>query len=216
MALELIGREHPAGVLRAEIGRATVSHGGLVLSGSCWDSSAAPGFWPWVQVIRALRRQATPAEWAAAEEAAGGRLAVLLGEPGDPADGFGMYDGVTSALVAVSQRRPVLVVVDDLHWADPSSVRLLEFVAQHTWFERLLLVGTYRDVEVDVTGHPLAPLMLPLLAKATTVTLTGLGRDEVAALMTRTVGLEPEPDLVTEVHLRTGGNPFFVEQTVRL
>lgn len=244
MALELIGREHPAGVLRAEIGRATASHGGLVLvtgeagigkttlvtdamdvarglgalvlSGSCWDSSAAPGFWPWVQVIRALRRQATPAEWAAAEEAAGGRLSVLLGEPGDPGDGFGMYDGVTSALVAVSQRRPVLVVVDDLHWADPSSVRLLEFVAQHTWFERLLLVGTYRDVEVDVTGHPLAPLMLPLLAKATTVTLTGLGRDEVAALMTRTVGLEPEPDLVTEVHLRTGGNPFFVEQTVRL
>jgi hypothetical protein len=244
MALELIGRDHPAGVLRAEITRATASHGGLVLvtgeagigkttlvtnamdvarglgalvlSGSCWDSSAAPGFWPWVQVIRALRRQATPAEWAAAEQAAGGRLAVLLGEPGEPTDGFGMYDGVTSALVAVSQRRPVLVVVDDLHWADPSSVRLLEFVAQHTWFERLLLVGTYRDVEVDVTGHPLAPLLLPLLAKATTVTLTGLDRDEVAALMTRTVGLEPEPDLVTEVHLRTGGNPFFVEQTVRL
>lgn len=243
MKAELIGRDHPAGVLRAEIGRATASHGGLVLvtgeagigkttlvtdamevarehgalvlSGSCWDSSAAPGFWPWVQVIRGMRRQATPAEWAAAEEAAGGQLAVLLGESGAN-DGFGMYDAVTSALVAVSQRRPVLVVVDDLHWADPSSVRLLEFVAQHTWFERLLLVGTYRDVEVEATEHPLAPLMLPLLAKATTVTLTGLDRDGVGALMTRTVGTEPTADLVTEVHLRTGGNPFFVEQTVRL
>jgi tetratricopeptide (TPR) repeat protein len=231
-------------VLRAEIGRAVDSHGGLVLvtgeagigkttlvtdamevareqgalvlSGSCWDSSAAPGFWPWVQVIRALRRQATAGEWAAAEEAASGQLAVLLGESGDPADGFGMYDAVTSALVAVSQRRPVLVVVDDLHWADPSSVRLLEFVAQHTWFERLLLVGTYRDVEVEATEHPLAPLMLPLLAKATTVTLTGLDRDDVGSLMARTVGVAPDPDLITEVHLRTGGNPFFVEQTVRL
>jgi tetratricopeptide (TPR) repeat protein len=244
MKVGLIGRDHPAGVLRAEIGRATESHGGLVLvtgeagigkttlvtdameearrlgalvlSGSCWDSSAAPGFWPWVQVVRGLRRQASPAEWAAAEEAAGGQLAVLLGESGDPVDGFGMYDAVTSALVAVSQRRPVLVVVDDLHWADPSSVRLLEFVAQHTWFERLLLVATYRDVEVEATDHPLAPLVLPLLAKATTVTLTGLDRDGVEALMARTVGLAPENDLVTEVHLRTGGNPFFVEQTVRL
>jgi tetratricopeptide (TPR) repeat protein len=244
MRAGLIGRDHPVAVLRAEIGRAVDSHGGLVLvtgeagigkttlvtdamevarergalvlSGSCWDSSAAPGFWPWVQVIRALRRQATPAEWAAAEEAASGQLGVLLGESGDPVDGFGMYDAVTSALVAVSQRRPVLVVVDDLHWADPSSVRLLEFVAQHTWFERLLLVGTYRDVEVDAQGHPLAPLMLPLLAKATTVTLTGLDRDDVGSLMARTVGVVPEPDLITEVHLRTGGNPFFVEQTVRL
>jgi hypothetical protein len=248
MALELIGRDHPVGVLRTEISRATESHGGLVLvtgeagigkttlvtdamevarergalvlSGSCWDSSAAPGFWPWVQVIRGLRRQATAAEWAAAEEAAGGQLSILLGEPGRVGDAaesqFGTYDAVTSALVAVSQRRPVLVVVDDLHWADPSSVRLLEFVAQHTWFERLLLVGTYRDVEVEAVDHPLAPLMLPLLAKATTVTLTGLDRDEVGALMARTVGVEPESGLVDEVHLRTGGNPFFVEQTVRL
>jgi tetratricopeptide (TPR) repeat protein len=246
MAPELIGRDHPAGVLRAEISRAVASHGGLVLvtgeagigkttlvtdameaaradgalvlSGSCWDSAAAPGFWPWVQVIRGLRRLAEPAEWAEAEQAANGQLSILLGEQGasEPADGFGMYDAVTSALVAVAQRRPVAVVVDDLHWADPSSVRLLEFVAQHTWFERLLLVGTYRDVEVDATDHPLAPLMLPLLAKATTVTLTGLGRAEVGALMTRTVGAEPDADLLTEVHLRTGGNPFFVEQTARL
>jgi hypothetical protein len=237
----LIGREHPAGVLRAEIGRAVVSHGGLVLvtgeagigkttlvtdamevareqgalvlSGSCWDSSAAPGLWPWVQVIRGLRRQATAGEW----EAAGGQLGVLLGEQHETDENhFGVYDAVTSALVAVSQRRPVMAVVDDLHWADPSSVRLLEFVAQHTWFERLLLVATYRDVEVEATDHPLAPLMLPLLAKATTVTLTGLGRDDVGTLMTRTVGVAPDDDLVTEVHTRTGGNPFFVEQTVRL
>ncbi|MPZ80187.1 MAG: AAA family ATPase [Actinophytocola sp.] len=242
---ELIGRDHPAGVLRAEIGRAAGSHGGLVLvtgeagigkttlvtagmetarrdgalvlSGSCWDSTAAPGYWPWVQVVRGLRRQATAEEWMAVQEAAGPPLAFLLGDTrGEQADGFQMYDAVTSALVAVAQRRPVVVVLDDLHWADPESVRLLEFVAQHTWFERLLLVGTYRDVEVEAADHPLAPLMLPLLARATTVTLTGLGEAEVGALIARTTGAEPAADLVTEVHLRTGGNPFFVEQTARL
>ena len=249
MALELIGRDHPAGLLRAEIGRVADSHGGLVLvtgeagigkttlvtdamdvarrggalvlSGSCWDSAAAPGFWPWTQVVRGLRRHATESEWTAVEQATGGALAALLGDqPGGgesgPADGFQLYDAVTSALVAVSQRRPVVVVLDDLHWADPASIRLLEFVAQHTWFERLLIVGTYRDVEVEAAEHQLAPLLLPLGSRATMITLTGLGHDEVGALITRTVGEAAEPDLVAEVFVRTGGNPFFVEQTARL
>ncbi|GAA2108383.1 ATP-binding protein [Actinomadura alba] len=246
MTPALIGRDHPAGVLRAEIARVADSHGGLVLvtgeagigkttlvtgavdearrlgalvvSGSCWDSESAPGYWPWVQVIRGLRRGATPEEWAAAESAAGGGLAVMLGESSnaEAVEAFQLYDAVTSALVSVSQSRPVVVVLDDLHWADAASVRLLEFAARHTWFERLLLVGTYRDVEVELAEHPLRPLMLSLVAKATTVTLTGLDRDEVGALMLRTAGDEPDADLVTEVHRRTGGNPFFVEQTARL
>jgi hypothetical protein len=252
----IIGREHPAGLLRAEIGRAVDSHGGLVLvtgeagigkttlvtdaaeearrrgalvlSGSCWESDSGPGYWPWVQVLRGLRRAATPEEWAAAAAAGGIGLAVLLGEApaASPdagsahdaarAEAFQLYDAVTTALVSVSQRRPVVVVLDDLHWADSASLRLLEFAAQHTWFERLLLVGTYRDVEVESAGHPLEPLLLPLVAKATSVTLTGLDRDEVAALIARTAGREPDPEVVAEVHRRTGGNPFFVEQAARL
>ncbi|MGV0100580.1 AAA family ATPase, partial [Streptomyces californicus] len=302
MTPALFGRDHPAGVLRSEIGRATDSHGGLVLvtgeagigkstlvtdaahearrrgalvvGGSCWDSDNTPGYWPWVQILRGLRRSATAAEWAAAQEASDGRLAALLGDPvraasggvevpglgalpppasgeapgttagmqgappssgppepsgppgssgspgGGPVDGadaFGLFDAVTTALVTLSQSRPLVVVLDDLHSADPSSLRLLEFVAQHAWFERLLLIGTYRDVEVEGTGHPLQPLILPLVSRATaTLTLTGLGRDEVGALMAVTTGREPAPELVDEVHRRTGGNPFFVEQTARL
>jgi hypothetical protein len=242
----LIGRDHPAAVLGAEISRAAGSHGGLVLvtgeagigkttlvtraveqargsgalvlSGACWDSGSAPGYWPWTQVVRGLRRGATPEEWAAADEVAGDGLAVLLGDaPAGPApEGFLLFDAVTSALVAVSQHRPVVVVLDDLHWADTASLRLLEFAAQHTWFERLLLIGTYRDAEVESAEHPVRPLLMPLVARATTVSLTGLTRDEVGALMAQTVGRQPEESLVTEVHRRTGGNPFFVEQTARL
>lgn len=247
MTPALIGRDHPAGVLRAEIGRATDSHGGLVLvageagigkttlvttvalearqrgalvlGGTCWEGSA-PGYWPWVQVVRGMRRGLGEDEWAKAEEAAGGRLAVLLGEAAGDAeakDAFSVYDAVTTALVTVSQDRPVVVVLDDLHWADTASLRLLEFAAQHAWFERLLLIGTYRDVEVEAPGHPLRRLILPLVARATTaVTLTGLDRDDVGALLALTTGREPEPALVDEVHSRTGGNPFFVEQTARL
>ncbi|MEV1047082.1 AAA family ATPase [Streptomyces sp. NPDC049916] len=334
MTPALFGRDHPSGVLRAEIARATDSHGGLVLvtgeagigkttlvtdaahearrrgalvvGGSCWDSGSTPGYWPWVQVLRALRRSATAAEWAAAQEASDGRLGVLLGDPGagthgspvphgsaeplttgpgvgpgpgtgahpatpagiaagsgsgavvgpgasagpgaaaasgvgigavegvgavqgvgagavlgsggvEGVEAFGLFDAVTTALVAISQSRPLVVVLDDLHSADPASLRLLEFAAQHAWFERLLLVGTYRDVEVDAPGHPLQALILPLVSRAsTTLTLTGLGRAEVGALMTVTTGREPAPALIDEVHRRTGGNPFFVEQTARL
>ncbi|SCL20502.1 Predicted ATPase [Micromonospora rhizosphaerae] len=263
----IIGREHPASVLRAEVDRASTSHGGLVLvtgepgigkttlvtavaeearergalvlGAACWDSDSAPGYWPWVQVLRGLRR--SPDDWALAREAAAPGLAVLLGETTGASRGghstgstdssggttaetaddgdleaFALYDAVTSALVAVSQRRPVVVVLDDLHWADAASMRLLQFAAQHTWFERLLLIGTYRDAEVESGEHPLRPLLMPLTAKATTITLTGLSRDEVGALMTRTAGREPDPGLLDEVHRRTGGNPFFVEQTARL
>jgi predicted ATPase len=170
----LIGRRHPVEALRAEITRTADSHGGLVLvtgeagigkttlvgaaaeearrrgalvlGGSCWDSDSAPGFWPWVQVVRALWRGVPPAEWATIAQVAGSGLGVLLGEspgpgPGGPpraepdrdrADAFALYDAVTSALVAASQRRPVVVALDDLHWADAASLRLLEFAAQHT------------------------------------------------------------------------------------
>ncbi|MFC5288172.1 ATP-binding protein [Actinokineospora guangxiensis] len=239
-----IGRDHPARVLRAEVDRVRDSHGGLVLvageagigkttlvttaadearrqgtlvlSGSCWDSDSVPGLWPWVQVVRALRRAASPEQWARAESAAGAALAALLGEQRGETPEFPVFDAVTTALVAVSQDRPVMVVLDDLHWADPASVKLLAFAAQHAWFERLLMVGTYRDVELEAAGHPLEPLIFPLVAKATTLTLTGLTADEVGDLIALTGVDRPDPALVAEVHRRTGGNPFFVEQTARL
>ncbi|MEU5978236.1 AAA family ATPase [Streptomyces sp. NPDC047315] len=249
MTPALVGRALPIRVLRTEIGRVTDSHGGLVLvtgeagigktslvtdaadearrrgalvlGGSCWDSDSAPGYWPWVQVMRGLRR-AVGEDWPRIEKAADGRLAALLGEevarvpPGEAVDAFPLYDAVTTALVTAAQRRPLVIVLDDLHWADPATLKLLEFIARHAWFERVLLIGTYRDAEVEAADHPLRPLILPLVARATaTVTLSGLDRADVGALIALFAGSEPAAALVDEVHRRSGGNPFFIEQTVR-
>ncbi|MFD0475795.1 AAA family ATPase [Nonomuraea thailandensis] len=123
-----------------------------------------------MQVVRQLAPGATPQSLAGAE-----------------AEAFQLYDAVTALLVDASREQPVVVVLEDLHWADTASLRLLEFVVRHAWFERLLVIGTYRDAEVD------GPLSLPLEAKATTLTLAGLDLGGVERLVALTTGWPRRP-----------------------
>ncbi|MFH8407016.1 ATP-binding protein [Streptomyces sp. NPDC018019] len=247
METALIGREQSVRVLRSRLERARASHGGLVLvtgeagigktslvrsaveearerggmlivHGTCWDSDGTPGFWPWTQAVRSLRRGAMAGEWERAASAAGEALSVLLGEGAGAGDAlrFELFDAVTTLLTVLSQSRPVTVVLEDLHWADAASLSLLEFTAQHAWFERLLVIGTYRDVEVRRPDHPLLPLLPRLAAKATTLALTGLTPPQVEELVARTVGARPDTATASGMYERTGGNPYFVEETARL
>ncbi|GAB3646486.1 ATP-binding protein [Glycomyces tarimensis] len=237
----LIGRDHPASTLCAAVERTVASHGGLALvtgeagigkttlvtgvaSGfrdellvafaTSWESEAVPEYWLWTQVLRSLRGQLGDA-WAELPTASPA-LSGLLGEgEGTPAAEFERFDAVTRLLIAVSHRKPLVVVLDDLHFADAGSVELLKFASQHTWFERVLFVATYRDSEID-PGHRLRARMLPLVAKATMVALDGLDEAGVAELVRTTVGAVPGDDVIAEITRRTGGNPFFVEQTAQL
>jgi hypothetical protein len=159
--------------------------------------------------------------WEAAAEAAGSAWQVLLGDGGgaaeaEEADRFRLFDAVTTMLVTAAQHQPVLVVLEDVHWADPASVALLEFATQHLSLERALIVATCRDVEIERPDHPLRNRLRSLMTRATTLALTGLGAADVAELMHRTAGRPPDDTLVTEVLRRTGGNPFFVQETARL
>jgi tetratricopeptide (TPR) repeat protein len=245
----LLGRERPFALVREALGFTIDGHGGLVLvageagigktalvaaiaddarrldmwvlNGTCWDGQGAPGYWPWVQVVRALERVAP--HWRETPERAEAAVARLLGETeaeirsGSFADGgFQVYDAVTRLLTGAAQQRPTLIVLEDLHWADLASLRLLDFLVRHTQLEPLLVVGTYRDTETDPGLQPIRSMLLGLESRATTVVLDGLDRVSVAALMARTAGEEPAPGLVDDVYTRTAGNPFFVEQTGRL
>jgi hypothetical protein len=247
----MVGRDRPVAQLRAEVERNLASHGGLVfvtgeagigkttlvgealgdldrseawlVHGTCWDREGAPGYWPWVQVVRSLARSVDAPTWEDARAQAGGDLTVLLGEathrpggrvPGD--DGFGVADAVTTLLITLSRNRPLIVVLEDLQWADGPSVRVLEFAARHGWFEQLLIVGTFRDDEVRGSGHPLRPSLPNLASKATTISLTGLDRSAVAELLSGVTGDRLPHHLEDEVHRRTGGNPFFVDQTAQI
>lgn len=247
----LVGRERESALLEDTLVRTLTSHGGLVFvtgdigigktalvadavarvghrgaliaTGTCWEREGAPGYWPWIQVLRGLRRSMPAEEWGEALTTVGNNLASLLGKSDGAhqdgagvGDAFALQDAVTTFLVAVSRKTPVVVVLDDLHWADPPSINLLDFVTRHAWFEQLLVIGIYRDVEVDAEGHRLGALLPPLLDRSRTITLMGLDHEETRALLARAMGRRLSDKLVGEVHQRMGGNPFFIEQTAQL
>ena len=196
--------------------------GALVVAGGGWDGDGVPSLWPWVQVARALERSIPAQEWDRCRQSSGPGIALLPGVGAEPSTtlgaddrGFLVFDAVASLLVSASRMRPVVIVLDDLHWADPASVRLLGYLARQISLEAITVLAAYRDDEVDAADHPLRALVHDLAAGGTTLRVRGLDRDAVARLLAREVG-EADDATVEEIHRRTGGNPFFVQQTAQL
>ena len=145
-------------------------------------------------------------------------LAPTLAEappvPGDAAIAR-LQDAVSQWVGRLCSQGPVVLVVDDLHWADDTTVRLLRTVARSARQQRLLLVGTYRETDLD-RNHPFAEA-LPLLrreAEPTRIALDGLGVDEVGELLGRMAGHEVPAAFASLLAEQCGGNPFFIRETV--
>ena len=130
---------------------------------------------------------------------------------------FQLNQAVAGLLRRLADTRPLLVVVDDLHWADAPSLSLLAFLAADLKDASLVVVGTYRDVEV-VPGGPLADTLGALAREPVVerISLGGLDRAGVARLVGRTIGGRPAEPLLQAVVDRCGGNPFFITELLRL
>jgi class 3 adenylate cyclase len=204
--------------------------GAKVHWGRSHEGEGAPAYWPWTQAIRSYVREADPVALAWELGQGAGDVAQLvpeirerLGEVPEPAAlepeeaRFRLFDSVASFLAAASSSRPLVLVLDDLHWSDEPSLLLLKFVARQLADSGLLLVGTYRDVELG-RHHPLARTLAELAAiqGSRRVTLRGLDTQAVERFIEMTAGVEPPPDLAGAVHEQTEGNPFFVTEVVRL
>ena len=128
-----------------------------------------------------------------------------------------MFDSITSFLKNASQAQPLVLVLDDLHWADTSSLLLLEFLAREMAASRLLVVGTYRDVEVS-GRHQLSRTLGSLVREEhfRRIPLGGLTQQEVAQYVEANSGVTIQGGAVEAIHLRTEGNPLFVTEVVRL
>jgi DNA-binding CsgD family transcriptional regulator len=216
--------------LAEELAAQATSRGVLVLWGRCWEGDGAPAFWPWVQVVRAYVQVADPAVLRNEMGAGAADIAqvvpavrALLSDlpvppPLEPeAARFRLFDSLAGFLRAAAAHRPLLLFLDDLHWADVPSLALLRFLGQELDGAGLLVVGIYRHTEVD-QGHPLLGTLADLTRgqHRRRLLLGGLDRCEVASFVALVAGMDPSPGLAAAVHQQTDGNPFFVTEIVRL
>src|SRR5215207_9406016 len=180
----LVGRSREQNILRAELGAArggngrlvllggeagigktslardliqeAAAHGWHVLAGSCYDLSNTPPYGPWLDLFEGCRRNpglpAPPASFV------GGRLAPVT-------DQAALFAEVRQFLAELAATRPTLVLLEDLHWADPASVDLLRHVSPHLRHWPLLLLATYRVDELT-PGRPFAHQIPALVREA--------------------------------------------------
>ena len=130
---------------------------------------------------------------------------------------FRFFDSITTFLKNAAQRQPLVLFLDDLHWADGPSLRLLQFLARELSDSRLLVVGTYRDVSLG-RKHPLSQALADLSREGLVerVPLHGLTEHEVERFIEVTANIDPPRSLVRAVYGETEGNPFFVSEIVSL
>ncbi len=126
---------------------------------------------------------------------------------------FRLFDSITAFLKSASQKQPLVLVLDDLHWADQPSLLLLQFVARELGNSRLLLIGTYRDMELN-RQHPLAETLGELTRERLfqRVLLRGLSQQDVVRFIEVAAGVDPPSGLAEAVHTQTEGNPLFVTE----
>ncbi|GAA2866178.1 BTAD domain-containing putative transcriptional regulator [Streptosporangium fragile] len=179
--------EHAARVAR--------SRGHRVVWGRCWDGAGAPPFWPWTQAVQDLVGR-------------DGELAQLAGA------GAGQFELYEAFARLLNEHGRVVVVLDDLQWADTSSLRLLEFLAATRLCPELTVIATYRDTDVRRGGaleHALGALVrLPHVRR---LPLRGLAEEEIREYLGRAGA---DPGRAAEMSRLTAGNPFFLGEVLQL
>jgi hypothetical protein len=216
-----------AGMGKTTLVAVAAARSGLSLGwGTCAEAERTPAFWPWSVALRALLSTVHPdevAELAGTDAAELARLLPQLADalaevdPADPADAatarLRLFDAVARFLERLARRRPALVVLDDLQWADESSLQLLEFVSQPVRPVPLMIVGAYRHDELDADA---ARVLARVAARGDSLPLHGLSSGEVFELVATLVGNDAARRWAGEVHRRSGGHPFLARQLAEL
>lgn len=201
--------------------------GALPLWGQCSEQAGAPAYWPWIQVLRDYAEANTDDELrvllgrnapsiAGLVPEIGERLGLATGTDTDLTDlgnRFQFFDAISRALVKASAVTPQVLILDDLHWADPSSLAFLEHLSREIRRARVLVVCTYRDVEVTRTAPVRATLgELGRAEHVTRIRLTGLDLDNTGALTMNLAGMPLPKHVVEAIFQQTDGNPLFITE----
>jgi class 3 adenylate cyclase len=199
----------------------------LVLAGGCHDGDVVP-YAPFAEAITDWARRTPVVDVRAAlgdDAAVVARLAPAVREmvpdAGEPlpvspdAETARLHDAVGQAVARLTQTSPVALIVEDLHWADDATVGMLRALSRLAARNRLTVIGTYRETDLD-RRHPFAHA-LPLLQREvepTRISLDGLGADDVQALLERLSGNEVPEAFAALLATETDGNPFFLRETL--
>ncbi|MFI0444705.1 BTAD domain-containing putative transcriptional regulator [Actinomadura sp. 6N118] len=182
--------------------------------GSAPETGGAPAAWPWAELLRELAAVDPP------EAELARTLGPLLGDAvtglgADATTGrFRLHLAVAGYLGALSDKAPLLLVLDDLHWADDETLALLTGLPARLRSRPVLMVATFRQTE---TSDRLAAALAALARQEPLrIELAGLASDEVAMLVRDVCVTEVGEADVAGIAERTGGNPFFTRETARL
>ncbi|WP_166352576.1 ATP-binding protein [Phytoactinopolyspora limicola] len=185
---------------------------GPTLWGTCWNDPGTPAFWPWAAVLRSCATSVglTPAD----------DLAPVLGTAeivAGPAEQLRihLFESVASYLASAGRIQPLVILLEDLHFADQASLDLLRYLAAALQAEPVAILGTHRYPDLE-PGTPLMETLADLGRGARTIALYGLTETEVGQLIEETTGHAPSAQATARIRDRTGGNPLFVIEVVRL
>ncbi len=227
--LALIGGEPGVGKtsLAEDVMADAAARGALTLAGHCYQMEAPP-YIPFVEILESFADMLPPdvlarvlGEGDGAQEIARmwpglhrllPELPAPLALPPEQARRY-LFTCLTEALDRLSRLRPMVMLVDDLQWADPSTLLFLQYLTQHVADMPVLVLGTYRDIELR-PGLPFADTFESLIRQPAVdrLTLRRLPREAVAGVLGSLADREPPPRLVDVVYQETEGNPFFVEE----
>jgi predicted ATPase len=196
-----------------------------VLIGRCPELGAVGlPYAPFTAVLRLLARDPATARLACPPGSELTRLLPELGNPGDPAGEAGLREArarlfvqMLSLLEQLGSHRPVVLVIEDAHWADESTRNLISFLIDNQrTMHGVMIVVTYRSDELH-RGHPLGPLLAGVgkLGWVQRTELAGLSRDESTELTARILGGQPPGMLAERIRRRARGNPLFTEELLR-
>ena len=222
----------PPGVGKTTLAEALCEHargeGATTLWGRCWENAGAPAYWPWVQALRGYARERDPDALRAEAGSGTPYLARLVPElaaqskaRGDSPElgseqaRFALFQAVADLLRAAGAARPIVLVLDDLHAADPSSLLMLRFVARDLEGTRLLAIGMYRDLEAR-RDQEVGALLGELEREGRAMSLGGLSEHETGRMVTARTRTPASQELVASLQEVTEGNPFFLTELVRL
>ncbi|MTD13738.1 AAA family ATPase [Nakamurella sp. YIM 132087] len=211
--------------LAEEVADRAARDGALVAWGRCWQHEGAPVLWPWIQALESLAARVDPAVLAAAASGRGGGIAALLphlgtaptgGRPIDLAQ-VQLYDAVAGFLTGLATDRPVLVVLEDMHWADRASLDMTEYLLANTPAGvRLAVLVTVRSPTED-SSRAGTELLTALTRSGRTdrVDLRGLSGETIRQYVAARTGSVVDDATAAALADRTGGNPFFLGELVR-